>query len=465
MRKNIPEILVGLFCFEPKGRSKTSEKSSPLSRTVCLLFTLALLLVLAPSVWAKRSANKFEAEVAVTWFDLLYDTVKAENLSPPVAARAYGIAGVTLYEAIIPGFPGHQSLIGQLNDLTSLPQSQGHEKYHWPTVANSALATSLRHLFPSASAESLAAINALEQHFASEFQSERRPRFFTHSVTQGQVIADAVFDWAATDGYASLNNCPFTPPSGPGLWVPTPPAFTPTPLQPCWGQLVPFVLSSGAECAPPPHPTYSEDSTSQFFRDAKEVYDTVNTLTPEQQTIAKYWADGPGTTGTPPGHWIAIVGQIAATDDLSLATAAEAYARVGIAVADAFIACWHTKYQYNLLRPVTYIRNLLDPAWSSFIGTPAFPEYTSGHSVQSGAAATVLTDLFGRKAFTDTTHVDHGLIPTLAPRSFRSFTAAANEAALSRLYGGIHFRPAIELGVQQGVCVGQTIIDRIQFTK
>lgn len=237
--------------------------------------------------------------------------------------------------------------------------------------------------------------------------------------------------------------------------------------------LIPYNRAGGNRCpscsvlalsAPPPHPTYSEDSTSQFFHDAKEVYDTVNTLTPEQQTIAKYWADGPGATGTPPGHWIAIVGQVADTEGLSLAAAAEAYARAGLAVADAFIACWDTKYYYNLLRPVTYIRHLIDPAWSSFIATPPFREYTSGHSVQSGAAATVLTDLFGEKAFTDTTHVDHGLIPTLAPRSFPSFMAAANEAAISRLYRGIHFRPAIELGVQQGICVGQTIIDRIQFT-
>ena len=162
-----------------------------------------------------------------------------------MAAWVNGIASVTLYEAIVPRFPGHQLLVGQLNDLPSLPQPQGHEKYHWPTVANTALATSLRHLFPGASAGSRPPLRSLEQHFAGEFQSEVRPRFFTHSVTQGQVIADAVFDWVATDGYTTLNNCPFTPPSGPGLWVPTPPTFAPNPLQPCWGQLVPFVLSSG----------------------------------------------------------------------------------------------------------------------------------------------------------------------------------------------------------------------------
>src|SRR6266542_3430678 len=165
VKKDIPETLVGLLCCESRSQTRTVEESSSISRKVCFPLTLALLLVLAPSVWAKgsTSADKFTSEVAVAWFDLLYDVVKAENLSPPVAARAYGIASVTLYEAIIPGSPHYISLVGQLNDLTSLPQPQPHKKYHWPTVANSALATILRQLFPSASAGSPAVITALEQ--------------------------------------------------------------------------------------------------------------------------------------------------------------------------------------------------------------------------------------------------------------------------------------------------------------
>jgi hypothetical protein len=139
----------------------------------------------------------------------------------------------------------------------------------------------------------------------------------------------------------------------------------------------------------------------------------------------------------------------------TLDVAAEAYARVGMAVADAFVSCWNTKYRYNLLRPVTYIRHLIDPSWSSLLVTPRFPEYTSGHSVQSGAAAQVLTDLFGTVAFMDHTHDDRGL----TPRSFGSFFEAAEEAALSRLCGGIHFRTAIVLGLEQGRCVGQHVSD------
>jgi hypothetical protein len=135
--------------------------------------------------------------------------------------------------------------------------------------------------------------------------------------------------------------------------------------------------------------------------------------------------------------------------------AAEAYAKVGIAVADAFISCWSTKFRYNLLRPVTYIRGVIDPAWGSLLVTPPFPEYTSGHSVQSAASAQVLTDLFGTVAFTDHTHDDRGL----APRSFGSFKQAAEEAAISRLYGGIHFSTAIDLGLEQGLCVGRRVSD------
>jgi hypothetical protein len=467
MKKDLTLNMSDSVLFSSKRFCGFSEEAAAISKTTCLLFSVSLMLILipGPSVWAKSSADRANAEVAVAWFDLLYDVVRTENLSPPEAARVYGIASITLYEAIVPGSRHRQSLVGQLNELSFLPRPEQHKEYHWPAVANTALETSLRQLFSSASADFLAAIEELAQHFANAFEAEEAHAVIARSVAHGQQLADEVFTWASADGYNRLNNCPFTPPIGPGLWEPTPRSFTRNPLQPCWGQLVPFVLRSGAACsAPPPHP-YSEDRASPFFLDAHEVYETVNNLTAEQQTIAQYWADAPGQTGTPAGHWIAIVGQLAERERLSLASAAEAYVRVGLAVADAFIASWHTKYQYNLLRPVTYIRKLLDPSWSSFIETPPFPEYTSGHSVQSGAAATVLTDVFGEKAFTDTTHVDHRLTPPREPRSFGSFSEAAEEAAISRLYGGIHFRHAIAQGLDQGICVGQTIIDEIQFTK
>jgi len=288
---------------------------------------------------------------------------------------------------------------------------------------------------------------------------------YAHSVAQGRAAAEAVLTWASTDGFATVNNCDYTPPVGSGLWVPTPPSFVPKPLQPCWGQLRPLVLTSDDECAPLLPPPYSTDPNSDFYALALEVYQTNLTLTDEQQTIAEYWADNAGATGTPSGHWIAIMGQLARRDSLSLMAAAEGYVRVGLAVADAFVGCWRTKYTDNLLRPVTYIQDVIAPDWVPLLITPSFPSYTSGHSTQSGAVATVLTDQFGVMAFTDTVFTDHGLTPPQTPHTFTSFDEAAEEAAVSRLYAGIHYPFDNDNGLAQGRCIGQVILDRIAFKR
>jgi len=225
-----------------------------------------------------------------------------------------------------------------------------------------------------------------------------------------------------------------------------------------------MVLTSGSECPPVAHPAFSTNNGSDFYAAGLEVYNIGLGLTDEQKLIAIYWADGPGATGTPPGHWIAIVSQIAQNDRLSLARAAEAYARVGIAVHDAFIACWNVKFATNLQRPVTYIRQNINASWTPFIGTPNFPTYTSGHSTQSGAAAAVLTQMFGIKRFVDTTHTDHGLTPALSPRTFDSFDEASAEAAVSRLYGGIHYSFDNNNGLTCGQCIGQKIQERVSFS-
>lgn len=350
--------------------------------------------------------------------------------------------------------PGYRSLAGQLAGLTPAPLPRDRA-YHWPSVANRALAAILGSLFPTASPADQAAAAALEEGFATQLRVSVPPGVYRRSVERGQAVADHVFEWSRSDGghEGYLHNFPaYTPPTGPGLWTPTPPGFSPA-LQPFWGQNRPFALASGDECDPGPPTPYSEDPASAFFAEALEVYDTVNRLTPEQEAIARFWSDDPGLTATPPGHSVSILSQVLREHGFTLDVAAEAYAKVAMAVADAFIACWSTKYRYNLLRPVTWIRALIDPAWSSLLVTPPFPEYTSGHSVQSGAAAQVLTDLFGELAFTDHTHDARGL----APRAFGSFFEAATEAAISRLYGGIHFMPAIVLGVEQGRCIGQAV--------
>jgi hypothetical protein len=427
------------------------------------LLTAVLVLAGGPLAAAKSwrpptaPASAVGSEVARAWFALALDLTRSTTgFSPPVAARAFGYLGVTLYESVVPGMPGYRSLSGQLNDLGPLPEALG-SGYHWATAANAALATMARHMYGGATAQAaanLAAIDGLERALQGDLAAS--PGLVRRSQAFGRAVADALYAWSLTDGghEGYLRNFPtsYQPPVGPGLWVPTPPAFQRA-LQPAWGQNRPFVLASGADCEPPPPPAFSPAPGSPFHEEALEVYDTVNTLTDEQEVIARFWSDDPGATATPPGHSISIATQVLEELEASLGEAAETYARVGMSVADAFIACWWVKYVHNLLRPVTFIANHIDPNWPPLLNTPPFPEYPSGHSTQSGAAAEVLTDLFGDLPFVDRTHVDRGF----APRPFDSFHAFADEAAVSRLYGGIHFRSAIERGLEQGTCVGSRV--------
>jgi hypothetical protein len=402
-----------------------------------------------PSAWDHGS------EVPAEWFDLALDLVRTTpGFSPPVASRAFGYAGVALYEAVVPGIPGARSLAGRLNGLT-ITAPPRHRAHHWPTVASSALATILRALFPNAPAAGRAAVDELERRLAGEARAILPAGVYRRSVERGADVAAQVFEWSKLDGASEAilgTSPPFAPPGGPGSWEPTPPGFLPAGL-PTWGQNRPFVLRRGASCSAAPPPAYSEDPASHFYREAQECYLLVEGSTAEQQAIVRFWADEPGATATPPGHSISILTQVARALDVPLAAAAEAYAMVGVAVADAFISCWSTKYRYDVLRPVTYVRRLIDADWMPLLVTPPFPEYTSGHAVQSAAAAQVLTDLFGQVAFTDRTHERLGV----PPRSFRSFAEAAREAAISRLYGGIHFRSGCERGLEQGRCVGARV--------
>jgi membrane-associated phospholipid phosphatase len=225
---------------------------------------------------------------------------------------------------------------------------------------------------------------------------------------------------------------------------------------PRWGQNRPFVLKTAADCPAPPPPPFSEDANSAFYKDAQEVLNVSNAATQAQRQFALYWADDPLKTPTPAGHWAFIAGDVLKARKASLADAAQTYAQLNIAMSDAFIAAWQTKYSLNVMRPVTYIQLGLESNWvPQLMHTPAFPEYPSGHSVQSSAAAVVLSSVFGANtAFTDNTHNDRGW----GPRSFANFRTAADEAAISRMYAGIHFRSGIEGGKVQGRCVAQQVL-------
>ena len=407
--------------------------------------------------YADRGDETDDAELVTTWLETVLGLVqRTPGYSPPVASRVFGYVGVTMYEALWPAWRDHQSLAGQLDGLRRPPAGRGHSRsVAWPLVANHAVAGIVRHLFPDAAPMERQMIDDVQREL-----SRRLGRFCSEPLRRrsreraGGVVAE-IAEWSRSDGghHAHRRNVPpdYLPPVGPGLWEPTPPAFGGA-LQPTWGRNRPFVPGIvDPALVEPPHP-YSELPGSPFHSEAVEVYDTVNRLTDEQRAIAAFWSDDPGATATPPGHSVSILVQALRATDTGLRRAADVAVRLGVALSDAFICCWETKYRYNVLRPITYVRRQIDPNWGDPLPlvTPPFPEYTSGHSVQSGAAATVLTERLGELALTDRTHEPRGL----PLRDFTSFWEAAEEAAISRVYGGIHYRRAIEQGLAQGVRIG-----------
>lgn len=392
--------------------------------------------------------------VILNWYKLVLELVRhTATYSPPVASRALGYLGVTAWETVAQ-CNGLKSLAGQLNDLTPPPTSD--QTLDTSAVLQGALAAAVGKLFENTGPTGQRALRAMTEKLRAKVTEGLDPALAQASLDQGAAIAGHILAWAATDGGAVVENMGFPETyaltEGPAHWVPTSPIrMQQLPLLPGWGENRPFAMTGDLPCGLPPPPEYSEDPASPFHAEAMEVYETAKTLTDDQKAIARFWSDDPMLSPTPPGHWISIFLQIAERDGLMAPQLADGLARVGIAVADGFIACWRDKFEYDLLRPVTYIHRLIDPKWDPLLITPPFPEYPSGHSTQSAAAATVLTAIFGADfAFEDTTGTADGL----KPRQFPSFNAAAREAALSRLYGGIHFRAAIDRGLEQGACVG-----------
>jgi len=395
------------------------------------------------------------AEVIRTWYRLALELVRhTPTYSPPVASRSFAYLGVTAYEVVASGVPDRPTLAGQLNGLTALTARDAHARYDEAAVMQVALATVVRSLFANTGPSGQRAMAAMTARLDARVAESRDPAVLAASRAYGATLAADILAWAVTDGGAVIDNMGFAhvyvPGTAPGAWQPTSLIVQQqAPLLPAWGQNRPFAMPLGSACPVPPPPDYSEDPASAFYAQAAEVHATTTALTDDQMRVARFWADDPMLSPTPPGHWVAIALAQLAGENADAGRSATVLARLGIAVADGFIGCWHEKYRYDLLRPVTYIRRLIDPTWVPLLITPPFPEYPSGHSTQSGAAAEVLSAAFGARPFTDTTHVDDGM----PGRDFTDFRAAASEAAMSRLYGGIHFRAAIEQGLLQGRCI------------
>jgi len=431
------------------------------------LFAVGALAVIAGCAIVPRDTRprQPDAELLHAAMHQLSGVMVYDIFSPPQASRVYTYATVAAYEALRPGQPGYRSFAGQLAGLSPLPTPDPRLEYSLPLAGVHAFMTVGRQL-----TFSRARMDSLRSAMDERLRGEMPAPVYERSIAFGDTVAKHVLAWASKDHFLQTRGYPkYTVTASPGRWIPTPPAYMDA-VEANWAVLRPFVMDSSSQFRPVPPPAYDTAQGSPFMGMVREVLETSKHLTDEQKAIAAFWDCNPYVMHvqghamfatkkiTPGGHWMGIVAIASRNADADLMQSSEAYARTAIAMADAFIGTWDEKYRSNLARPETMINAYLDEGWEPVLQTPPFPEYPSGHSTVSTAAATVLAQLYGSPfAFVDSSEVEFGL----PARSFPSFEAAAAEAAISRLYAGIHFRPAIDEGAKMGRQIGALVVTRV----
>ena len=412
-------------------------------------------------------------ETAVKWADMSLYTIRYSAYNTPTySSRSLGYLGLCMYEAIVAGTTSHRSLNGQLNGL-SLPLPEPGKPYHWVLALNEAQDTLLKLLYPIPGNSHRFIHEKIDSLSAAILKTESKnisPETVDRSVNFGRAIALAIFNWSVTDGGDKGFSRNFEPsfvfPTGPSYWVPPFRGQTLSfyPLHPRWGQNRTFVKANNTIPVPSMIP-YSTDTASAYYKMYKAVYDKDKTLTLSEREIAAWWGDDPTESFSPPGHSYYLATLAIKKSTVNIVKAAEAYARTGMAVADAFINCWKAKTTYFNERPSSFVHSNIDARWVQFWPEPPFPSFPSGHATQSAAAAIVLSQLFGQTfAFTDDLHMGNRRYDDLRffdlvfpARSFNSFWEFANECAYSRFLGGIHTQQDNDAGQIEGRLIGENV--------
>lgn len=393
------------------------------------------------------------------------DLMVHDVTNPPLAARFFAYCMLAGYEVVSKNDSSIKSFKSRLNNYPEIPQP-AIEDYSWPLATVYAMLETAASLQPSGKLLE-AKMTAISD---SCYSLGMTRQTVDNSRAYGKAISKGILAYAKEDGYRRISNYNrYTPVAKEGSWFPTPPGFFAA-VEPYFNRVRPFTLDSATQFVPEPPVVYSSDPGSEFYLLVKSVYDANNMLTDEQREIAAFWDCNPfalednghlqiGLKKMSPGaHWMGIAGVVCKKEDVSFSRAVEIHTALAVTLMDAFMCCWDEKFRSNRVRPETVIRKFLDPGWRPVLQTPPFPEYVSGHSVISTAASEVMTHFFGENVrFTDTVELPYGL----APRTFHSFRQAADEAALSRFYGGIHFMDAIKEGQNQGRKVGMHAIQRM----
>ena len=420
-----------------------------------------------------KSTAEYEANIPKRYARLLNILIMKSGIAPTNAARMHGYVGLALYEAINSGSPTYQSMRNQLNGLDNPPST--NQSLLWDVVADETMYSVSDSLF-SYIYNTLADYNYIRNsldtiHLKNKnyFKKQYKDiKLLEQSTKFGRLMANFIYQYSKIDGghrasmeeTVALDYKHYECPPG-SSWddTKTRSRFS---IQPTWGKNRTFIKGIYAQTKPADPISFSKDPTSAFYKQAMEVYEISRDLNFEKHLIAEYWKDDATVTYTPAGHTIHILVNALEKEKASLDKFAYAYAKTGIALNDAFICCWETKYSTNCIRPVTYIQEVIDKKFKPSFFTPQFPEYTSGHSTQWGASAEILSSIFGNEyAFTDQTDY---LRDKLVPRQFKSFEEAAQEASMSRIYGGIHFRQACDVGLEQGRRIGR-IVNKLNWMR
>ncbi len=400
-------------------------------------------------------------------YERLSEVIVHDIFSPPVASRNYVYPSIAAYEVWAQSDSNYLSLAGQLNELSETPPAPQEE--YSPAIASI-------HAFYVTGKNFIFSEERLVSYYNElykKWQSSGIPSsVLKRSITYGDQVSQHIIAYSSRDRYKQTRTDPkFSITKEPSRWKPTPPGYMDG-IEPSWRNIRPLVMDSAQQFIPRAPTPFDISVNSQFYKEALEVYEVTKNLTEEQREIAAFWDCNPyklNVTGhvmhatkkiTPGGHWIGITGVVTRASEANLGKTIEAYTLTSIALFDAFISCWDEKYRSNLIRPESVINEHIDENWVPFLQTPPFPEHTSGHSVISRAAAVALTSIFGDNfKYSDDVEEAYGL----PIRKFNSFYHASDEAAISRLYGGIHYRPAIEYGVEQGQRLGEFLVDKIKL--
>ena len=401
----------------------------------------------------------------------LTDVIVYDIFQPPVASRIYVYPTIAAYEVLINDYSKYKSFAGQLNGLNDVPKPDLNKEYSFPVASLHAFITIGKDLIFSENK-----INEFQKDIFKKLKEKGIPKdIYDRSIAYGDEVANHIKKWYNEDNYKQTRSFPkYTiQRDDEESWKPTPPDYMEG-IEPHWNKIRTLVIDSSNQFIITPPPKFSLDKTSKFYKDLIEVYEIGNNLTDEQKDVASFWDCNPYVSHhrghamfatkkiTPGGHWIGITKIASKKAELNLMETIHTYSMVSIGLFDAFIVCWDEKWRSILVRPETLINQYIDEDWIPLLQTPPFPEYTSGHSVISRSAANILTFLLGNNfEFLDTTEEIYGL----KARKFDSFIQASDEAAISRIWGGIHYMPAITYGVDQGDKVGNFVIENLDLTQ